>query len=149
MAAFNFDRLRDFVFEKFKERYSDLLRKFYANLTYTNGIITSEVKKNTITISLEDFATVCNLPHIEQDYDKKFEGNELDFDTLDHSFLTDPTTYVPHPFNVRVIHLNIRLIHYTVCRIFFQEKVTAVPSQRHIYLFSGYFTTKFPKIGQM
>lgn len=71
MKALNFSDLRNIVFEKPQERYPDLIRMFYANFTYKDGIIGYEVKKHPITQSLEDFAQVCNLPFIGQDYDKK------------------------------------------------------------------------------
>lgn len=47
MEAFNFVGLRNFVFAKLNEIYPNLVRKFYANLTYTNGIVNSEIKKTS------------------------------------------------------------------------------------------------------
>ncbi|KAL5074058.1 hypothetical protein RYX36_013042 [Vicia faba] len=121
MEAFSFAGLKNFVLEKTKERYPDLVRKLYANLPYTNGIIYSEVKYH-IAFSLEEFASTCNLPYLEPEYDQNYEGNELYLDTLVHSFLNDPTSFVPSPFIVGVIHTNIRLVHYTSGQILFQRK---------------------------
>lgn len=61
MEAFNFAQLKDFMFEKPQERYPELVRIFYATLSNKDGIINFEVKKNLVTLSLEDFEIFCNL----------------------------------------------------------------------------------------
>lgn len=86
---------------------------FYANLSYKDEIISFKFKERPITMSLEDFAHECSLPFIEQDYNQMdLKGNEINFDTLAHSLLIDPTSIISTPFNVRLILSNIRLIHY-------------------------------------
>lgn len=61
MEAFNFASVRNFIFEKPKKRYPELVRMFHANLNYKYNIINSEVKKHPIIISLEYFAQIRNL----------------------------------------------------------------------------------------
>lgn len=55
MEAFNFSGPRNFFFEKHQEMYFELVRIFYASLTYKNGVISSYVKKYPIFLYLEDF----------------------------------------------------------------------------------------------
>lgn len=93
---------------------------FYANLFYTDRIINSEVKKHPITLSLRDFVEVCNIYFIEQGYDQNdLEGNKFNFNSLSHSLLIDLTSTIPTPFNVGLIHPNIRLINYTMSHVLF------------------------------
>lgn len=41
-----------------------------------------------ITLSLEDFKNICNIPFIERDYDQiNLEDNEFNFDTFAHTLL--------------------------------------------------------------
>lgn len=67
MEAFNVVGKRNFVFEKPHERYPELVRMLYANISWKDGMIISEVKKPPITMSFEDFDQVSNLPFIEED----------------------------------------------------------------------------------
>lgn len=132
IEAFTIVELRNFIFEKPQERYPKLVKIFYTNLSYKDGIISSEVKKHPITLSLEDFDHEYNLPFIEQDYDQMdLEGNKFNFDTLAHSLLIDPTSIIPTPFNIGLINTNIGLIHYTMNHVFFPRKANH-PKIRHL-----------------
>lgn len=121
MKAFNFVSLKNSVFEKSQERYLELVRMFYANLSQKYSIINSKVKKHHITLSLEDFACICDLPFIVQDYDQMdLEGNKFNFNI--HSLLIDPFSRIPSPFNVGLVFPNSILIHCTVNHVFFPRK---------------------------
>lgn len=85
---------------------------FYANISYKDDILNSEVKKIPITMSLEDFDQVCNLPFIEEDDDQPYlEGNDFNFETHGHYLLMYPASRILNPFGIGIIRLNTRLIH--------------------------------------
>lgn len=44
------------------------------------------------------------------------------YDDADISFMTGGTFFIPTPFIVGIIHLNIRLIHYVMNRVLFPSK---------------------------
>ena len=84
---------------------------FYANRSYKDDIIISKVKKHPITMPLEDFTHVLNLPFKEENYDQpNLEGNDFNFETHAHSLLIYHASRIPNPFNVCLIHTNTRLI---------------------------------------
>lgn len=75
-------------------------------------------------MSLKDFARVCNLPFIEQDYDQTdHEGNEFNFDTYAHTLLIDPSSRISYPFTVSLIRPDNRLIHHTMNHVLFPRKI--------------------------
>lgn len=45
----------------YKEMFFSLVRMIYSNLKYIGGILTSDVKKHQIWLSLENFAEICKL----------------------------------------------------------------------------------------
>lgn len=96
---------------------------FHANLSHTDGIINYKVKKHPITLSLEDFSYIFNMPFIEQNYDQMgLEGNKFTFETIAHSLLINPNSTIPSSFNVGLILPNIRLSHYTTIHVLFPKK---------------------------
>lgn len=100
-----------------------MVRILYANLTYKYGIIESEFNKYPINPSLEDFAQVCNLPFIEQHYNRMdTEGKEFTFDTFAHTLLIDPSSIISFPFSVGLIRAYYRLIRYTINYVIFPRK---------------------------
>lgn len=111
-----------------------MVKLFYANLFYTDGVINSEVLKHPTTLSLEDFAQICNLPFIEKYYDQiDLQGIEFNPDTLAQSLLIGPTSIIPYPFNVGLLHPNIRLIHHTMSHILFTRKGNYNTIQKSLY----------------
>lgn len=87
VEAFTKFDLRNFVFKVPQKRFSSLVRFFFSNLTYSNGVLSSEVKKHPIQLSLEEFTEVCNLPCINQVHDESDEGNQFNYDFGANSFL--------------------------------------------------------------
>lgn len=98
---------------------------------YKDGVIESEVKKFPITVCLEYFAWVCNLPFIEQDFYKiDLDGNEFNFDTHAHSLLISPSSGIPSPFNVDFVHPDCRMIHYIMNHVLFLRKSNFCTTQK-------------------
>lgn len=96
--------------------YPTLVNMFYANLIYANGVITSEVKKHQISLSLEDFVEICNLrclsPHnLEIDQDDEFISSASFF------FLQDLNYDIPYLILVGSVCPYIRLVHYVINQI--------------------------------
>lgn len=109
--------------KKPQERYPELVKIFYENINYKDGIINSKVKIPPVTLSLEDFSRDCNLPSIDQDYDLIFlEGNEFNFDTFDRTSIIDPSSGIPSSFTAWLILPDYTLIHYTMNHLFFSRK---------------------------
>lgn len=114
METFNFFGLRNFIFGKPQERYHELVRIFQAILVYQDCVISYEVRKHPIILSLEDFAQACNLSFIQEDYDQKdFKDNEFNF---------DPSSGIPSSFNVGLIRSDNRMIHHIMNHIIFPRK---------------------------
>lgn len=44
------------------EIYPTLVKMLYVNLVYANDDITFEIKKHQISLPLEEFVEICNLP---------------------------------------------------------------------------------------
>lgn len=119
------------TYQKPQERYPKLVRIFYPNLSYKDGIINSKVKKHPITLSLEKFACICNLSFLEQDYDQiDLEGNEFNYDIPAHTLLIDPSSRIPSTFIVDLIHPNSRLIHHTINHVLFPRKINYITMQK-------------------
>lgn len=77
---------------------------FYASFTYSNGVLTSEVKKHPIQLTIKEFTWVCNLPCTNQEYDENDEeGNEFNFDLIAQSFLIDQYFSITNPFTIGFI----------------------------------------------
>lgn len=48
-----------------KKVYPSLVKILFLNLYFTNGIIYSEVRKCKISLLLDDFADILDLPHVK------------------------------------------------------------------------------------
>lgn len=68
MKAFNFAGLKQFVLEKQKENISDLVKNSMQTSPIQMG--SSKIKKHPIALSLKEFANICNLSYLEQEYDQ-------------------------------------------------------------------------------
>lgn len=106
--------LMNFVLEVLEEIFPQLVRFFYANLIYSNGVLSSKVKKHPIWLSVEEFAQVCNLFHTNQVYDGTNKGNELNYVLTAHSFFINQTPVIHIPFTISLIHMDIWLICHTI-----------------------------------
>lgn len=75
------------------EMYPPLMKILFANLNHEDGIITSEVKKHQISMSLEEFSKICNPPCTISLYklDDSDLGDGFYFDTTSRSFLLNPS----------------------------------------------------------
>lgn len=63
--TFEEPNLNTFIFNSLREVYSSLVKRFYSNIYFTHGIIYFKVRKHKITLPLEEFAEVLDLPHDE------------------------------------------------------------------------------------
>lgn len=142
MDAFNFAGIRNFVFEKPQEIYIELVRMFYVNLSKMSS--QNPKSRNTSSLSLENFAEVCNLPFFEQD----LEGNEFNFDVYAHTLVIDPSCGIPSPFIVCLICPNNILIRYKMNHVFSQGKVTITPFKNQTFLQLCFWKTKLRKLGR-
>lgn len=114
-------RMRNFIYDVLMEIYPILVRIFFANLKFSNGIITHEVKKYPISLSLEEFAEICNLPCSRSHY-QEIDQSEGFHTTTSFFFLQDPDSIIPSPFLVGSVHPDIQLIHYVVNHILTPRK---------------------------
>lgn len=74
-------------------------------------------------MSLEDFAQVCNLPFMEEDYyQSELKGSAFNFETHVQSLLIEPTSRIPTPFDVGLIRPNSISIHYKINHVLFLRK---------------------------
>lgn len=87
-------RIRNFIYDVLMEIYPILVRMFYANLKFSYGVITHEVKKYSISLSLEEFAEICNLPCFESHY-QEIDQSEDFHTTTSFFFLHDPDSIIP------------------------------------------------------
>lgn len=55
---------------------------FYTNLSYNKGVITTEVCKNQISLSIEEFIAISDLPYIDFLYTSEAPSVVDDFDFL-------------------------------------------------------------------
>lgn len=99
---------------------------FFSNIYFTNGIIYSEVRKYKISLPLEDFAEVLDLPH-DRPY---FKLDELDEDdnymskSDSSSFLLDLKTHVSSLFSIGSVHPHICLTHCVENHMLFPRRET-------------------------
>lgn len=54
--------------DKVEKIYPILIKVFYADLKFNKWMITSKVLKTKISITIEEFKNVCNLPIIDNLY---------------------------------------------------------------------------------
>lgn len=81
---------------------------FFANLKYLNNVITLEVKKHLIAMSIEDFVEILNIlcsgPQYQEIGQSEDFGNVVYF-----SFPRGPNSNIPSPFLRGSLHLDIQL----------------------------------------
>lgn len=61
--TFEESNLKVFICNPLREMYSFLVKMFYSNLYFTNGILYSKVRKHKTSLLLEGFTEVLDLPH--------------------------------------------------------------------------------------
>lgn len=70
------------------EGFTTLVIMLYQNLNHLDKVLTYEVKKQWICLSLENFIGTYNFPITVSNYDE--EGNDFDFLSTSISFLSYP-----------------------------------------------------------
>lgn len=96
--------------------YPTIVKMFYANLIYANGVISLEVKKHLISMSLEKFVEICNLPYFGPHY-LDIDQSEDFIVVASFSFLQDPESNIPSYFLMGSVHPHILLISYVANHI--------------------------------
>lgn len=96
--------------------YPTIVKMFYANLIYANGVISSEVKKHQISMSLEKFVEICNLPYFGPHY-LDIDQSEDFIIVASFSFLQDLESNIPSYFLMGNVHPHILLISYVANHI--------------------------------
>lgn len=114
IEAFLMVNLRNFVFEVPQEIFPSLVRLFYFNRKYSNGFLSSEVKKHPIQISLEEYTQVYNLSYNNQVYDKKVM-TLIFILLLSYFLLMKPLSF--WIYSTLLETPNIILIHYIVSHV--------------------------------
>lgn len=95
-----------------------LVRMFYHNLGYVWGIITSEVRKRQIKLTLQEFMEIYDLPCSKP----RTKCSKYSHILTATSFLLDPNYGIPTPFNVRSVFPNIHITHYVISHILTPKK---------------------------
>lgn len=98
---------------------------FYSNLNYVGRILTSEVNKHQIRLSLEEFHEFFHLPCTSSMFE--VEGNSYSYIPFDISFLVDPNYGIPTPFKVSSIRLAmVSILHSNILILSFMNNVDFV-----------------------
>lgn len=92
---------------------------FYANFNYTYWIITYEVQKQQIHLTLEEFVEINDLPWTSSLYkpDELEASGWFNFDATFLSFLSNINDGIPYPLLPSYVGPNIHLIHYVATDI--------------------------------
>lgn len=110
LKMFEEANLKNSINDTSGEIYLTLARIFSANLKYTYRIIILEVWKHHISLSLEEFVEIYNLPCTGSPCNESNKGEDF-IVTVSNSFLLDPNASVLSPFLMGNVYPNIRLIY--------------------------------------
>lgn len=105
--------------------YTSLVKMFYSNLYYVDGIVSYEVIKHKISISLNKYVEIMDLPCIRPVFNpiKVKECNNYNYEIDVSSFLLYPKSCISSPFTVGLMRPGIRLVHYVMNHIRFTRKI--------------------------
>lgn len=97
---------------------------FYLNLHYKDGVITSEACFTQISLSIEDFDVICDVPYNGPLYTFESLNVVKDFYFLFsfQSLPTDQSTSHKFPLTVGFVTLLICLIHYVKACVIISRK---------------------------
>lgn len=111
--------LKGLISEVPKEIFLTLVRLFYVNLNFIDGVLIFKVKKHQIPLTFEEFSDIYNLTYIDFNYDDSEKCNK--YKTIQDfiPFLEKQNIIIPSPFTIGIICQNIRLIHYMVNHVLF------------------------------
>lgn len=109
-------KLRTFFCSPSRMVYPSLVKMFFFNIYFTDGIVFSEIRKNKIHLPLKDFVKTLDLPNNEA----LFNPDEQ-CDKFNHKIA---------PFIIGIVRLNICLIHYMVNHIIFPRKIKFIQLTR-------------------
>lgn len=106
--------LNKFIYNPLRKVYPSLIKMFYSNLYFTDGIIYSKVRKHEISLTLEEIAKVLDLSHDEPRFnpDEPEERDNYMYKSDSSSFLLDTNSCISSPFTIDSARLEICLIHY-------------------------------------
>lgn len=78
-----------FIYNTPKKMFPTLVKMFYSNLNYIDGVVTSEVRKQDIFLSFEEIDEICDLPYTDSLYknDEIKASEKFNFDVVSQSIL--------------------------------------------------------------
>ena len=94
--------------------FPTVVKMFYYNLNYKDGITTYEVRKHQASLTLEEFVDICDLPctcSLYKPDDIKASG-DFNFDATSLSILSNKKWGIHSPFIMGYVCQDIQLIHY-------------------------------------
>lgn len=77
---------------------------FFSNLHLTDGILQREIRKHTISLLIEEFGELLNLPHEDKIIDIGYKANQYNFITDTCSLVKEKSPCIPYPFTNGYVH---------------------------------------------
>lgn len=114
--------LSTFLYSPSRKVYPSLVNMFFSNLYFTGGIIYSEIRRHNISLSLQYFARILDLPTQGHILKLEEQGDNFNFKSVVSLFLKNSTSLILNPFIVGFIFPNISMIHYMINHIIFPSK---------------------------
>lgn len=87
-----------------REVYPSLVKTFFSNIYLTGGILHYEVKRHMMTLSIEKFRDILNLPHEDIILEFRDKVRKFNLKLSAYSLMNDPPSSIPNTFTTRYIY---------------------------------------------
>lgn len=118
-------KFKDFICRTSEEKFPSLVKLFYSNINYKDGIISYEVCEQDIYLSLKKFVKIYYLPCTNSLYKSGDLDNSEKFNSnVGYQYLiSNPKFYLPFPLTTSYVCPSICIIYYVATPILIPRKI--------------------------